>query len=177
MTLTVQAATNEMQRLGADRMTRATNLQDPALVRDIFDDVRLAPFWLILRVSLGWFWLQEGWHWLQLTPWSGDSLVASGVAGDTRAIALTLVGVTLILGLLVGPGAFVGGCLLAGFWRGGEFPTLQFAAVVSLILAWKTAGWIGLDRWFLPLLGLPWRSGALFGRNRLDSTGANERAS
>jgi thiosulfate dehydrogenase [quinone] large subunit len=166
-----------MQRREAGKLATRTNLQDPALVRDVFNDVRLAPLWLVLRTSLGWFWLQEGWHWLQLTPWSGHSMVASGVVGDPRAIALTLVGVTLILGLLVGPGAFIGGCLLAGLWRGGEFPTLQFAAVVSLILAWKTAGWIGLDRWLLPLLGLPWRSGALFGRNQLDSAGTSERTS
>jgi thiosulfate dehydrogenase (quinone) large subunit len=33
-----------------------------------------------------------------------------------------------------------------------------------LSLAWKTAGWIGLDRWLLPLLGMPWRGGALFGK-------------
>jgi thiosulfate dehydrogenase [quinone] large subunit len=40
--------------------------------------------------------------------------------------------------------------------------TLLFAAVVWLVLAWKTAGWIGLDRWLLPLLGMPWRGGVLF---------------
>ena len=157
-----------------------TNLQDPTLVRDVFNDVRLAPFWLVLRVVLGWCWLQAGWHWLQDASWSGRTPVESGVGGvgDPRAIGLTLVGVALILGLLVGPGAFLGGCLLAGFWSGGgEIHILQFAAVVSLILAWKTAGWIGLDRWLLPLLGLPWRSGALIGRNRLNSARANERTS
>lgn len=25
-----------------------------------------------------------------------------------------------------------------------------------LILAWKVAGWYGLDRWLLPRLGTPW---------------------
>ena len=42
-----------------------TKVQDPNLVRAVFNDVRLAPFWLVLRVVLGWFWLQAGWHWLQ----------------------------------------------------------------------------------------------------------------
>jgi thiosulfate dehydrogenase [quinone] large subunit len=28
---------------------------------------------------------------------------------------------------------------------------------VFLILAWKTAGYWGLDRFLLPLLGTPWR--------------------
>jgi thiosulfate dehydrogenase [quinone] large subunit len=153
---------------------RVTNLQDPTLVRDVFNDVRLAPLWLVLRVALGWFWLQVGWQSLQGAAWPTQT--ATGNVGDMRAVVLTLLGVTLILGLLVGPAAFLGGCLLAGFWSGGgEFPTLQFAVVVVLILAWKTAGWIGLDRWILPLLGLPWRSGALFGRNRLDSAREHER--
>jgi thiosulfate dehydrogenase (quinone) large subunit len=31
-----------------------------------------------------------------------------------------------------------------------------------LVLAWKTAGWIGFDRWILPALGTPWRPGFIF---------------
>ena len=31
-----------------------------------------------------------------------------------------------------------------------------------LVLAWKTAGWWGLDRWLLPALGTPWRPGEVF---------------
>jgi thiosulfate dehydrogenase [quinone] large subunit len=27
------------------------------------------------------------------------------------------------------------------------------------VLAWKTAGWWGLDRWVLPRLGTPWGGG------------------
>jgi thiosulfate dehydrogenase [quinone] large subunit len=38
---------------------------------------------------------------------------------------------------------------------------LLFAASVWLVLTWKTAGWIGLDRWLLPLVGMPWRGGTL----------------
>jgi thiosulfate dehydrogenase [quinone] large subunit len=37
-----------------------------------------------------------------------------------------------------------------------------FAIAIFLILAWKTAGWWGLDRWLLPLLGTPWRPGRFF---------------
>jgi thiosulfate dehydrogenase (quinone) large subunit len=29
---------------------------------------------------------------------------------------------------------------------------------IGLILAWRVAGWYGLDRWLLPWLGTPWRS-------------------
>jgi thiosulfate dehydrogenase (quinone) large subunit len=30
---------------------------------------------------------------------------------------------------------------------------------LPLILGWKVAGWYGLDRWLLPLLGTPWHRG------------------
>ncbi len=33
---------------------------------------------------------------------------------------------------------------------------MLFAIAVVLILAWKVAGWYGLDRYLLPLLGTPW---------------------
>jgi thiosulfate dehydrogenase [quinone] large subunit len=39
---------------------------------------------------------------------------------------------------------------------------LLFLLSILLILAWKTAGWIGLDRWLLPALGTPWRPGGFF---------------
>lgn len=39
---------------------------------------------------------------------------------------------------------------------------MLFALSVLVILAWKTAGWWGLDRWLLPLLGTPWKPGRLF---------------
>jgi thiosulfate dehydrogenase [quinone] large subunit len=109
---------------------------------------------LVLRVVLGWLWLEEGWSRLQGASGSGDPL----------ALGLTLAGIVLILGVLTGPAAFVGGCLSIGLWDSAGVPviTLLFAAVVWLVLAWKTAGWIGLDRWLLPLLGMPWRGGVLF---------------
>jgi thiosulfate dehydrogenase [quinone] large subunit len=33
---------------------------------------------------------------------------------------------------------------------------------VLLVLAWKTAGWWGLDRLALPVLGTPWAPGYIF---------------
>ena len=129
-------------------------LPNPAVLRDILADVRFAPIWLALRVVLGWLWLEAGWLRLQGVSGSGDPL----------AVGLTLAGIALILGVLTGPAAFVGGCLSIGLWdsAGVQVVALLFAAVVWLVLAWKTAGWIGLDRWLLPLLGMPWRGGVLF---------------
>jgi thiosulfate dehydrogenase [quinone] large subunit len=37
-----------------------------------------------------------------------------------------------------------------------------FLAAILLIMAWKVAGWWGLDRFLLPLLGTPWRPGRWF---------------
>ena len=34
---------------------------------------------------------------------------------------------------------------------------------VLLVLAWRTAGWWGIDRWLLPLMGTPWNPGAILG--------------
>jgi len=129
-------------------------LPNPAHLRDILADVRFAPIWLALRVVLGWLWLEAGWSRLQ----------GASASGDPLALGLTLAGIALILGVLTGPAAFVGGCLSIGLWDSAGVPmiTLLFAAVVWLVLAWKTAGWIGLDRWLLPLLGMPWRGGVLF---------------
>jgi thiosulfate dehydrogenase [quinone] large subunit len=39
---------------------------------------------------------------------------------------------------------------------------ILFAIATWLVLAWKTAGWWGLDRWLLPALGTPWRPGLIF---------------
>jgi thiosulfate dehydrogenase [quinone] large subunit len=33
---------------------------------------------------------------------------------------------------------------------------MLFAIAVALILAWKVAGWYGLDRYLLPRIGVPW---------------------
>lgn len=136
---------------------RGTALHDPAILRSLLSDVRFAPLWLVLRVALGWIWLEAGWRHVQFASRQD--------AADLIATGLTLVGIALILGFLTGPAAFVGGALSAGLWSGGELAVvdLRFAAVVWLVLAWKTAGWIGLDRWLLPLLGMPWRGSPLFG--------------
>lgn len=76
-----------------------------------------------------------------------------------------LVGLALILGIFTGIAAFSGGFMNWNFMMAGSAstnPVLFFLAVL-LVLAWKTAGWWGLDRWLLPLLGSPWQPGRLFG--------------
>ena len=43
---------------------------------------------------------------------------------------------------------------------------LLFAAAIFVILAWRVAGYDGLDRILLPALGTPWRPGRVFGEPR-----------
>jgi thiosulfate dehydrogenase (quinone) large subunit len=71
-----------------------------------------------------------------------------------------LIGIALIVGAFVGIAAFFGAFMNWNFIMAGAASTnavLGLAALL-LILAWKTAGWYGLDRWLLPYIGVPWRT-------------------
>lgn len=80
------------------------------------------------------------------------------------AIGEMAIGVALLLGAFVGVAAFFGGFMNWNFMLAGTTSTnpVLFALAVLLILAWKTAGFWGLDRVLLPLLGTPWRPGIVF---------------
>jgi thiosulfate dehydrogenase [quinone] large subunit len=75
-----------------------------------------------------------------------------------------LIGIALILGLFTGIAAFFGGFMNWNFMMAGAASTnpLLFAAAVALVLAWKVAGYYGLDYFVLPALGTPWQVGKLF---------------
>jgi thiosulfate dehydrogenase [quinone] large subunit len=68
------------------------------------------------------------------------------------------VGVGLLVGALVGIAAFFGATLNMSFLLAGSASTnpILFTAAIGLILAWRVAGWYGLDRYLLPMLGTPW---------------------
>lgn len=76
----------------------------------------------------------------------------------------TLVGIALILGLFTGIAAFFGSVMNMNYLLAGTVSTnpILFIIATWLVLAWKTAGWWGLDRWVLPALGTPWRPGFVF---------------
>lgn len=67
-----------------------------------------------------------------------------------------LVGVALVIGLLVGLAAFFGVFMNWHFVMAGAASTNAMLALVGLLLmlAWRTAGWWGLDRWVLAWLGV-----------------------
>jgi thiosulfate dehydrogenase [quinone] large subunit len=68
------------------------------------------------------------------------------------------VGIGLILGAFTGLAAMGGLLMNMAFMLAGTTSTNPVLAIlgVLLILAWKNAGYIGLDRYLLPLLGTPW---------------------
>lgn len=74
------------------------------------------------------------------------------------------VGLGLILGALTGIAAFFGALMNMSFLLAGSASTnpVLFIMAIGLMLAWKVAGYYGLDRWLLPMLGTPWRPGAVF---------------
>lgn len=71
-----------------------------------------------------------------------------------------LVGIALILGAFTGFAAFFSGLMNWNFMMAGSASTnpLLFIIAVGLIMAWKVAGYIGLDYFLLPALGTPWRA-------------------
>ena len=74
------------------------------------------------------------------------------------------VGLGLIFGCLTAIAAFFGTILNFSFMMAGSSSSnpMMFALTIFLILAWKNAGWWGLDRYVLPAIGTPWNKGYLF---------------
>ncbi len=84
-----------------------------------------------------------------------------------------LVGIGLIVGALVGIAAFFGTFMNFNFMLAGSSSTnpVLFGLGVFLVLAWKVAGYWGLDRYLLPLLGTPWHAGSLIKHQEQGGTG------
>ena len=80
-----------------------------------------------------------------------------------------LVGLALLVGVFTGIAALLGAFMNWNFMLAGSASTnpVMFLLAVGVLLAWKTAGWWGGDRWLLPALGTPWQPGALFGGPRV----------
>jgi thiosulfate dehydrogenase [quinone] large subunit len=104
-------------------------------------------------VAYGWYvdfleWIRDTAH-----PWFGPMV----------AVGELVIGVLLILGLFTGIAAGLGAVLNFSFVFAGSAGVNPAMILVSvlLVLAWRNAGWYGLDRWALPLLGTPWQRGSL----------------
>ena len=103
----------------------------------------------------------QGWY-----AWFLQNLVLPNAAFWSYLVAWgeVLVGIALILGIFTGIAAFFGSFMNINYLLAGTVSTnpILFVIALFLILAWKTAGWWGLDRWVLPLLGTPWKPGYIF---------------
>jgi len=75
-----------------------------------------------------------------------------------------LVGIGLALGAFTGIAAFFGSLMNMSYLFAGTVSVNPIMALLQifLILAWRVAGWFGLDRYLLPLVGTPWHPGKLF---------------
>lgn len=75
-----------------------------------------------------------------------------------------LVGAALILGLFTGIAAFFGSFMNLNFLLSGTVSLNPVLLILQLflVLAWRVAGWFGLDRYVLPRLGTPWEPGSVF---------------
>lgn len=178
--------------------------EDPAFTRVLFNTTRFAWLWAIIRVWLGWQWIEASLHKIGDAAWVGGGAALKGYW--TKAVAIPqpparpaitfdwyrsflqymldiqaytwfaklvaygefLVGIALIVGAFVGIAAFFGGLMNWNFMMAGSASTnpLLFLVAILLILAWKVAGYYGLDLVLLPMLGTPWKPGRVFGGAR-----------
>ena len=76
------------------------------------------------------------------------------------------VGLGLLFGALTGIAAFFGALMNMSFLLAGSASVnpVMFTFAIGLILAWRVAGYLGVDRWLLPRLGVPWRAPVAAGR-------------
>jgi thiosulfate dehydrogenase [quinone] large subunit len=173
-------------------------VQDPPIAQFLFSNTKASWIWLIVRLYIGYEWLEAGWHKFTDPAWmqTGDGILGFW----TRALAVApngkpvitydwyrsfiqflvdsgshpwfaklivfgelAVGLGLIVGALVGIAAFFGALMNMSFLMAGTVSTnpVLFFAGILLILAWKNAGYLGIDRYLLPALGIPWKQPAL----------------
>lgn len=169
-------------------------ITDPPVAKFVFSDTRFAWVWLILRLYMGWQWIDASSHKIFDPKWvnTGEALKGFWVSAlnttpkpviafdwyrtfiqylvDTQswtwfaklvAYGELTIGIAFILGAFTGIAAFFGGFMNWNFMMAGSASTnpLLFIFALLLVLAWKTAGYYGLDRFLLPLFGTPWRPG------------------
>lgn len=176
-------------------------IPEPLLSKFLFSDTRTSLLWLIIRVYVGFQWLEAGWMkvtnpvWVgphagqavhgflmgalqktdgahpDVNTWYAEFLKTAVIPNSFAfshivAFGELLVGIALILGLFTGIAAFFGAFMNMNYLFAGTVSVnpLLFLLQLFLILAWRVAGWIGLDRFILPMLGTPWQPGKLFKR-------------
>ncbi len=191
---------SEENNVNTNIVNRQSVIADPPLARFLFSDTRMAAVWLLVRLYVGYSWVEAGWHKISdvgaktnyiidgsgiLAFWNriaADPVApakpvisydwyrgfiqllidnhAEVVMGKVIAFGETAVGIGLIVGAFVGVAAVFGGFMNMNFMLAGSASSnpVMLILAIGLVLAWKTAGHIGLDRFLLPLLGTPWKA-------------------
>lgn len=119
------------------------------------------------RPAITFEWYRDFLNWLlaiNAEPWFAQLITFGEMA----------VGLGLMVGALTGVAAFFGATMNMSFLLAGSASTnpIMFALAVGLILAWKVAGYIGVDRYLLPRLGTPWEPHVIVPRRTASPTGA-----
>ena len=170
-------------------------IEDPGIAKFLFSDVRFSWVWLVVRIWLGYEWIEAGLHKVTDARWvqTGEALKGfwvnavkipeTGKApiafdwyreflnvllqnqsytwfGKLVAYGELLIGIGLVVGAFVGIAAFFGALMNWNFIMAGAASTngLLLLVALFLVLAWKTAGYIGADYFLLRWLGVPWKS-------------------
>jgi len=186
-----------MFKFGTMQPRASTQIPEPPIARFLFADTRMAWFWLIVRLYVGYEWLSAGYG--KLTGAEGPWVFSGGHDGTALkgfvmgALAKTaganpavqgwyayflqhvvlpgapvfsymvtfgeiLIGLGLIFGALTGIAAFFGVFMNLNFMLAGAVSINPVIGTLALflVLAWRVAGYYGVDRYLLPLLGTPW---------------------
>jgi len=188
------------------KVNQVIRMEESPISQVLFGEVRWAWLWTIIRIYIGWQWLQAGIGKIGNAAWTGENAGTALIGFLTGALAKTegahpdvqlwyawflekivlpnagvwsilvawgelLVGLALIVGLFTGIAAFFGSIMNTNYLLAGAISTnpILLLGAIFLVLAWRTAGWWGLDRWLLPALGTPWRPGYVFIEKPTDS--------
>lgn len=173
-------------------------IEEPRFTRFVLQDPRFSWFWLVVRVYVGWAWVEAGWGKIHSAAWVGSQsgtaltgfingalakmvgdhpdvqgwygnflshVVLPHVATWSHMVAWgeLFVGIGLILGILTGIAAFFGLFMNLNFMLAGavSINPILCALSIGLLLAWRAAGYLGIDYWLLPAIGTPWHPGKL----------------
>ncbi len=169
-----------------------TTLTNPRWLQNMFAGTgKWTWAWLVVRVYVGWQWVEAGWHKIGDPKWMKTGLALKGFWEKSVAIpdasakplitydwyrsflefllhgehytwfakfvavGELLVGIGLIVGAIVGITAFFGALMNFNYMLAGSASTnpVLFLGAILLMIAWRTAGYWGIDRWLLPRLG------------------------
>jgi thiosulfate dehydrogenase [quinone] large subunit len=141
---------SRLRTLSAGLLTRSCSLSE------FRPHLRTTDLWLVVRIYVGWDFLDAGWHKFNTAAWmdgSGRGIVGfwqGALAVNNGEPVITYDWYRSFIQFLVDAHA-----------EGWFSYFIVFGELaVWLGLAWKNAGYLGFDRLLLPLLGTPWKQQA-----------------